>query len=413
MASLTPPISHNNLDFSDVESNISDSTNDSTPPPYRHKRRNTLRSLLKGNGWRRSRSPSPIDHNKRARRRVMWKRVLIVGGILTFLGVIAGITYVALVAALIKRLSPPTMRSGLQRITEGWREPNSSGPYTFPWPEDFSRDITPANCHSHNDYWRAVPLYDALAAGCVSFEADVWLQKDNELLVGHAKKALKNQRTLRSLYLDPLTNILTHREVSKASDPSLETGVFEKDANASLVLLIDFKTNGHDLWPVVLAQLEPMFNSGWLTYFDGKEVHRGPLTVVGTGNTPFEDVIANSTERYVFFDAPLLDVANEKYTTENSYYASTALKPAIGRVGPIKKISSGQEDKLKTQIKAAADKGLVSRYWSTPSWPISLRDKVWTTLTEDGVGMLNVDDLVSATRWNWNWCVIAGLTLCG
>lgn len=30
-----------------------------------------------------------------------------------------------------------------------------------------------------------------------------------------------------------------------------------------------------------------------------------------------------------------------------------------------------------------------------------------------GVGMLNVDDLVSATRWNWDWCVVAGLVLCG
>jgi hypothetical protein len=30
-----------------------------------------------------------------------------------------------------------------------------------------------------------------------------------------------------------------------------------------------------------------------------------------------------------------------------------------------------------------------------------------------GVGMLNVDDLVSATRWNWGWCVVAGIALCG
>ncbi|KAF2813837.1 uncharacterized protein BDZ99DRAFT_409941 [Mytilinidion resinicola] len=342
----------------------------------------------------------------------MWKRVLIVGGILALLGAIAGITYVALVSALIKRLSPPATQSRLHRITEAWQEPDSRGPYTFSWPEDFSRDITPVNCHSHNDYWRAVPLYDALAAGCVSFEADIWLQKDDELLVGHAKKALKEPRTLKSLYLDPLANIFIHREVSNTSAPSLETGAFEKDGNASLVLMLDFKTDGHDLWPVVLSQLEPMFKSGWLTYFDGKDVHRGPLTVVGSGNTPFDDVIANSTERYVFFDAPLLDVANEKYTTENSYYASTAMEPAIGSAGPLK-LSGDQEDKLKTQIKAAADKGLVSRYWDTPSWPISLRDKVWTSLKDQGVGMLNVDDLVSATRWNWNWCVIAGLTLCG
>jgi hypothetical protein len=320
-------------------------------------------------------------------------------------------TYVSLVHALITRLSPPTPRSGLQRIASGWREPDSRGPYTFPWPEDFSRDITPVNCHSHNDYWRAVPLYDALAAGCVSIEADVWLQGNGELLVGHSKSALNPFRTLRSLYLDPLANILIHRGVSKTSGSSLKTGVFEKDANSSITLLIDIKTDGHETWLAVLSQLEPMYKSGWLTHFDGKKVVRGPLTVVGTGNTPFDDLIANSTDRYIFFDAPLLDIANASYTTENSYYASTALKPAIGRLW-FNTISGKQVDTLKTQIKAAADKGLMSRYWDTPSWPISLRQKVWTTLTDNGVSMLNVDDLVSATRWNWNWCVIAGLPLC-
>lgn len=32
---------------------------------------------------------------------------------------------------------------------------------------------------------------------------------------------------------------------------------------------------------------------------------------------------------------------------------------------------------------------------------------------ENGIGVLNVDDVVSAGRWNWNWCVVAGLVLCG
>jgi hypothetical protein len=33
----------------------------------------------------------------------------------------------------------------------------------------------PVGCHSHNDYWRRVPLYSALQAGCIGVEADVWL----------------------------------------------------------------------------------------------------------------------------------------------------------------------------------------------------------------------------------------------
>ncbi|KAF2262766.1 hypothetical protein CC78DRAFT_534510 [Lojkania enalia] len=282
----------------------------------------------------------------------------------------------------------------------------------FKWRNDFSRDIVPKNCHSHNDYWRFVPLYQALSSGCVSIEADIWLDDDNELRVSHTWKYTTKERTLRSLYLDPLGNILANRNVSVASTENKEVGIFDRDPNVSVILLIDFKTDGHDIWPVLLSQLEPLRERNWLTYFDGKRVIQGPLTIVGTGNTPFELVEANNSDRYIFFDAPLDDIANLKYTSDNSYYASVQMRKAIGRLW-FNRFTSKQVEILKTQIKAAADKGLVSRYWDTPSWPISLRDKVWLTLTENDVGMLNVDDLISATRWNWNWCIVAGIRLCG
>lgn len=41
-------------------------------------------------------------------------------------------------------------------------------------PADATRGVQPINCHSHNDYTRRVPLFDALRWGCTSVEADVW-----------------------------------------------------------------------------------------------------------------------------------------------------------------------------------------------------------------------------------------------
>lgn len=63
--------------------------------------------------------------------------------------------------------------------------------------EDFTRDIIPRQCHSHNDYLRDVPWYDALNAGCSSIEADIWIDiNDNiNLLVGRTMKALGSART--------------------------------------------------------------------------------------------------------------------------------------------------------------------------------------------------------------------------
>lgn len=332
--------------------------------------------------------------------------------ILTVFGAIAGVVYISFVVTLIRRLAPPPGHSGLQHIVETWKEPDANGAFKFDWRDDFSRDIIPKNCHSHNDYWRAVPLYAALAAGCVSIEADLWLTEDEELLVSHSWNSAKPERTLRSLYLDPLTNIFENRNVSVASTEDKETGLFDSDPNASTILLIDFKKDGHEIWPVLLSQLQPLRDRNWLTYYDGEKLVQGPLTIVGTGKTPFDLVQQNSTDRFIFFDAPLLSISDAQYNTTNSYYASTNLKAAIGWVW-LNRLSKGQVGKLDQQIKAAEEKGLKSRYWDTPAWPIKLRNNIWAQLMDLGAGMLNVDDLVSATRWNWNWCTVGGITLCG
>ena len=59
------------------------------------------------------------------------------------------------------------------------------------------------HAHAHNDYAHRRPLLDALAHGFTSVEADVFLV-DGKLLVAHTAAELKPDRTLESLYLDPL-----------------------------------------------------------------------------------------------------------------------------------------------------------------------------------------------------------------
>lgn len=118
------------------------------------------------------------------------------------------------------------------------------------------------------------------------------------------------------------------------------------------------------------------------------------------------------TNRYIFFDAPLLSVSDAKYNTTNSYYASAAMSDAVGKLW-FASMSSKQVGTVKQQVEAAGAKGLKGRYWGTPNWPIGRRDKIWEVLMGLGVGVLNVDDLASATMWNWRFCVVAGITLCG
>ncbi|EOD45275.1 putative rrna biogenesis protein [Neofusicoccum parvum UCRNP2] len=159
---------------------------------------------------------------------------------------------------------------------------------------ELTRGITPIRCHSHNDYWRRVPLFDALAAGCTSVEADIW--------------PADGLASPLSLYIDPITAILEHRSQANGTGDARSPTVFDADDStpASLVLLLDFKDRSPALWAAVQAQLQPLRNRGWLTRWDrerGARVTRA-VTVVATGDAPF-DAIVGAAHRDVFYDAPL------------------------------------------------------------------------------------------------------------
>ena len=66
-----------------------------------------------------------------------------------------------------------------------------------------AQEIRSFKIHSHNDYLRNVPFWEAFGAGCGSIEADVILS-DGELMVAHESSSIIKKRTLRSLYLNPI-----------------------------------------------------------------------------------------------------------------------------------------------------------------------------------------------------------------
>lgn len=46
-----------------------------------------------------------------------------------------------------------------------------------------------------------------------------------------------------------------------------------------------------------------------------------------------------------------------------------------------------------TQIEQAKARGLLARYWDTPSKPPNVRDIAWRVLIDNGIGILNMDDM--------------------
>ncbi|KAI4149363.1 MAG: hypothetical protein L6R39_002519 [Caloplaca ligustica] len=184
------------------------------------------------------------------------------------------------------------------------------------------------------------------------------------------------------------------------------SGIFEMNTNISVILLLDIKSEGVSTLQSIIQQLEPLREKGWLTHSDGSELISGPITIVGSGNTPFDAIQANET-RDVFFDAPVAELWGEdapadrlRYSSQNSFYASAQFSKVIGQIWN-GFLQPEQVDIIRGQVKAASALGLKVRYWDTPAWPIKDRDHVWDVLEDEGVGILNVDDLTAASRRKW------------
>lgn len=293
----------------------------------------------------------------------------------------------------------------------------------------FIRNATPVPVHSHNDYKRRIPLFEALASGCISIEADVHLV-DGDLLVGHRARGLKSTHSLRTMYLEPLQRLVESGNANRrnATDPDSWRGVFDKNPKQTVVLLVDHKGVGRDVFVELNKQLEPLREMDYLTHWNGSDKVVRPLTIVATGKAPFESVLELSdTRRDIFWDAPLaaLPSASDDFTTHppmfkynrsNSHYASTRYRNrnAIGwRPEGLDEplLKAQNEDFAATQAEQAVARGLLTRYWETPKGPPNLRDFVWRWTIGLKTGVTNMDEMGIVRDRSGGWGRIPDLVV--
>ncbi|EPQ60709.1 hypothetical protein GLOTRDRAFT_90125 [Gloeophyllum trabeum ATCC 11539] len=270
------------------------------------------------------------------------------------------------------------------------------------YPTQFTQNIVPKNIHSHNDYWRDVPLLTALSYGVGSVEADVWLV-NGTLYVGHEVAALTQDRTFASLYVQPLVKIIQGQNPKNVltANQTQPNGVWDTASGTALQLLVDIKTDGVTTLPWVLEALQPLRSQGFLTTYANGSLSTGPVTVVGTGNSPLEPIKALEPRDY-FFDAPLTQLRDPSLNTTWDFtlspLASTDYGTAVGWSG-IGDISEAQRTNITKFVDDAHSFGIKARFWDTPGWPIQARDNVWRELVNDGADWLNADDLEAASQF--------------
>lgn len=288
------------------------------------------------------------------------------------------------------------INSALQKILS-----SAASDPRYTYPTSLTQGIVPKAFHSHNDYWRPVPFYSALAAGAISIEADVWLY-NGTLHVGHEQSALTNARTFDSLYIQPILSVLQAQNPNSSflTAGTTHNGVYDTSSGQTLYLFVDLKTDGATTFPYVIRALQPLRDAGYLTSFDGTTVTAGAVTVIGTGNTPLNQVQGVAPRDY-FYDAPIptLNSTFSNITADVSPIASTDFAVQFPNVLGNSGFDDAQLALLQSQVEVAHAKGIKVRYWDQPGWPIGTRNAIWRTLWDNGVDLLNVDDLESVANF--------------
>ncbi|KAL4968512.1 uncharacterized protein BDV14DRAFT_143310 [Aspergillus stella-maris] len=132
----------------------------------------------------------------------------------------------------------------------------------------------------------------ALASGCTGVKANVWL-RHRDLLVGNSPSDLDEEKTLQTTFLDSLQADLYTRNSapvesnenhSNSLDKSSPIGLFDEDPSQTFTLFLDVQTPMHRAWPLLVAQLRTLSESGYLSHRNAEEgLVLRPITVVVSG----------------------------------------------------------------------------------------------------------------------------------
>jgi alkaline phosphatase len=220
--------------------------------------------------------------------------------------------------------------------------------------------------HSHNDYNRHTPFYQAYAQQVASIEADVFAtDRAGELLVAHDRRDLPEAPTLDEAYIRPLIHFYRQNG-----------GRAWKQSDRTLVLLVDLKTPANPTLDRLVAKLQ-----AYPEVFD-PQVNPFAVRVVVSGNVPDTAAFA-SCPPFIFFDGSRTDYAPRQL--ERIYMISLNLRDYAKWNGE-GSMPEKERSEVVRMIEAVHALGKPVRFWGTPDTPTA-----WSTFHSLGVDYINTD----------------------
>lgn len=217
--------------------------------------------------------------------------------------------------------------------------------------------------HSHNDYEQPIPFWTAYYAGAGSIEVDIFLE-NGAILVAHDKKDLDPARSIQTLYLNPLQQLLKKHN-----------GWLSKDSSYRLQLLVDLKSPTNPCLDTLVAILK--------TYPD--IINSNRIQIVLSGNRP-EVADFEKYPSYILYDGLPWEKYPEK-VTHRVPILSASLRKYTNWNGK-GNIPKAEKEALIKVISETHIKGKKIRFWGAPDFL-----NAWYELGKLRIDFMNTDRL--------------------
>jgi hypothetical protein len=160
--------------------------------------------------------------------------------------------------------------------------------------------------HAHNDYVHPRPLFGALDCGFCSVEADIFLV-NGKLLVAHTLAETRPDRTLQSLYLDPLrARVKANGGRVYTNGPEFTLLIeLKQDWPGEYPALRDVLTNYADM--LVTYRTEPFYSTTRRARVTREVKETNAIIAIITGHRDAR-MFAGETVRYAALDGQMSDL---------------------------------------------------------------------------------------------------------
>lgn len=225
--------------------------------------------------------------------------------------------------------------------------------------------------HAHNDYEKELPFYSAFSAGVQSIEIDVFsIHGKDTVFVAHDLDQISSSRTLSTLYLAPLNQIIKHKNsLHKVHIPDL---------------MIDLKTS----WDPTLSLVIKIIEEHTLLT---KALNEGVFKIIISGSMPPPSSF-KSYPFWVYFDGRL----NQSYTPEQLTrvpFISASFRDYSSWNGKGRP-THDEETAILSAVVESRKLGKPLRLWATPDSPTA-----WSYFMKSGITILNTDKVDYLSHW--------------